>query len=310
MQRKIKVKVPATSGNLGPGFDVLGIALSLYNELEMTLIPKNKKDRAGSVEFKIFGEGKDSLPRDEKNIIWQSAKKVFNRARFPLEKYNFKFQSLNRIPLSRGLGSSSAAILGGLLAANALLVNALDERDILSLASESEGHPDNVVPALVGGLTVAENGNKKISYIRLDPPGDLRAVVCVPEYELSTVKARSVLPKAVSFQDALFNIKRVSRFLSAIQSKNYEHLREAMEDKLHQPYRKKLVPGFDRVLEKGYQGGALGVALSGAGPSIFAFAKENNSAKVARNMEKGFLSAGYRSKSLVLELNKKGSIVI
>ncbi len=308
-RNRVQVKVPATSGNLGPGFDVLGIALSLYNELEIICNPKEKENKRSSVEFVISGEGANSLWMDERNIIWQAARKVFKIRQFPVENYQFRLNSVNQIPLARGLGSSSAAILSGLLAANALTGSALSEEELLNLASEMEGHPDNVVPALVGGLTIADETKGKVAFIRLEPPRDLCSVVCVPQFELSTAKARSVLPKQVSFQDALFNVKKVSRFLGAIVSKNYEHLKEAMEDRLHQPYRKKLVPGFSKVVENGYSAGALGITLSGAGPSILALVKEEKAIQVARAMEKAFLEAGKKSKSLILNFDKKGSSV-
>ncbi len=301
-KKSVWVKIPASTSNLGPGFDVLGLALDLHNELRVSVEPQLE-----GIEILVEGEGADSLPRDERNVAWQAMKEVLEKAGLPLAGYRISL--MNRIPLARGLGSSAAARLAGILAGNALAKNAFSRERLLDLATRMEGHPDNVVPCLVGGLCISAYIENRVQYIRLDPPTGLQAVVCVPEFELATQAARAVLPREVSRHDAVFNVSRVALFLGALANKDYSFLRAAMEDRLHQNYRKNLVPGFDRVVENALQAGAFGVALSGAGPSMFAFAPKAKAKAVGRAMEKGFMSANFKSRSSVLPFNKKGSQV-
>ncbi len=300
--KTVRVKVPASSANLGPGYDVLGIALKLYNEVELSI-----GQTQNSLAVEIEGEGAESLPRDEKNIVWQAASKVFKRA--GKKPGACKLKMLNHIPLARGLGSSAAARLSGVLAANALCGNFLTQGEILNCAAELEGHPDNIVPSLVGGLTIAGLDGGRVEFVKLPAPKDLCAVVCVPGFELSTKKARSVLPKTIPHRDAVYNISRVSMLLGALASKNYSLLKSAVQDRLHEPYRKKLVPGFDEVLKNGYRAGALGIALSGAGPSIFAFSVKEKAAWVGKAMERGFSKFRIDAKSSVLSFDAVGAVI-
>lgn len=304
----VRVKVPASSANLGPGYDVLGIALKLYNELELRVESKIKNSKF-KVQFEIEGEGADSLPRDEKNIVWQAMKKVFSDCRLPIADCRFLIKLNNRIPLARGLGSSAAARLAGILSANALCGNFLSQNEVLNLAAKLEGHPDNVVPQLLGGLCISVFNNGSVNYVRLEPPKELRAVVCVPDFELSTKKARAVLPEKIPHTDAVYNLSRVALLLGAFSKKDYRLLKMAMNDRLHQNYRKKLVPGFDSVLKSGYESGALGMALSGAGPSILAFAPREKAKRIGRAMENGFRKAGAKAASRVLEFESSGAKV-
>ena len=300
MKKWVKVRVPASTSNLGPGFDVLGLALDLYNEIDASY------DRSWKgVSIEIEGFGKDSLARDKRNLIWKAMEKVLSKARAPKEGY--RIRALNRIPLARGLGSSAAATLGGILAGNALAGDPLSEEDVLELAVKMEGHPDNVAPQLKGGFCISSRIGGELEIVRLTPPKGIVAVVCVPDFELSTKKARAVLPKSVPHRDAVANAGRVALFLGKFFSGDLKDLKTAMEDRLHQPYRKHLIPGFDRVVAGAYRAGALGAALSGAGPSIFAFASPSKAARVGKAMEKGFASAGVKAESRVLKFNLKGS---
>ncbi len=304
MNKCVKIRVPASTANLGSGFDVFGLALGLYNELEMEMVSGDS-----GVCIEIDGEGENSLSRDKKNLVWQAALKTFKAVNFPHERYGFCLKAINRIPLARGLGSSAAAALSGILAANAVSGNKLSREDILGLAVEFEGHPDNVAPQLFGGLCVSVMSGG-IQVVRLDPPKNLKAVVCVPEFELSTKKARAALPAKISHKDAVFNVSRSALLVAAFGTGNSDLLKIAMSDRLHQPYRKKLVPGFDAVLEEAYKAGACGAALSGAGPAMFAFVPSSKVSQVGRAMERGFASAKVRSKSLVLQFNLKGAEVL
>ena len=295
------MRVPASTSNLGPGFDVLGLALKLYNEVEIV------HDPAASARLivRVEGEGADTLPWDERNVVWQCIRKSAG-SRMPKGGYEVRF--VNRIPLARGLGSSAAARLSGVLAAQALC-GGLRRQEVLDRATALEGHPDNVVPQLVGGLCVSWIEDGRVRYLKLSPPKGLAAVVCVPEFELLTAKARAAIPKTVPHADAVYNVSRTALLLGAVASRDYSVLKTAMQDRLHQIYRKKLVPGFDEVVRKGYRAGALGIALSGAGPSMFAFAPRVKAALVGREMEKGFAKAGRRAKSLTLDFDHQGARV-
>ncbi len=301
----VYVKVPASTSNLGPGFDALGLALDMHNEVEIRIEPGKTLSKK-KLDVKIKGEGEATLPADERNIVWQAALKVFELYRVPVKKLNISLKLNNKIPLARGMGSSAAARLGGMVAANALCNNFLNQTKILSMVSEMEGHPDNVVPSLVGGLCVSTIVQGVVQYIRLNSPNHLMAVVSVPAFELATKKAREALPEEVSHEDAVFNVQRVALLMAAIQSGNYSYLGLAMEDRLHQNYRRKLVPGFDQVLHNGYKAGAYGVALSGAGPSIFAFAPPSKALAVGKDMARGFSSAGKTAQSHILNFDNKG----
>lgn len=301
----VYVRIPASTSNLGPGFDALGMALELYNEVEIRVEqerPASKKN----VEIKIKGEGETTLPTDEKNIVWQAISEVFELYKLPMKKVYLSLKLNNRIPLARGLGSSAAARLGGVIAANTLCHNFLNQTKILSMVSQKEGHPDNVVPSLVGGLCVSTVSEGVVQFVKMNPPQNLSAVVCVPDFELSTKKAREALPSKYSREDAVFNIQRVALLLASISQGNYPCLGMAMEDRIHQPYRQKLIPGFSQVLNYGYKAGAYGVALSGAGPSVFALAPSSRAALVGKEMAKGFVKAGKQAQSLVLNFDTKG----
>jgi homoserine kinase len=295
------VQVPASTSNLGPGFDVLGLALKLYNEVELRFDPK----APAALDLSVEGEGAESIPADERNVIWQCVRKTAG-ARLPRGRYEVRF--VNRIPLARGLGSSAAARLSGVLTAQALL-GKTDVQSVLDRATALEGHPDNVVPQMVGGLCVSWMEGGRVRYLKAAVPQGLSAVVCVPEFELLTSKARAAIPKTISHADAVHNVSRVALLLGALAAKDYSVLKTAMQDRLHQIYRKKLVPGFDAVVGNGLRAGALGVALSGAGPSMFAFAPARRAAAVGRAMEKGFSKAGKKSRSLVLEFDLRGARV-
>ncbi|OGR85414.1 MAG: homoserine kinase [Elusimicrobia bacterium RIFCSPLOWO2_01_FULL_54_10] len=300
MKKWAKVRVPASTSNLGPGFDVLGLALDLFNEVEVRV---DRKLQGVSIE--IEGEGKTSLPRNENNVIWKTMEKVLSKLNAPTAGYELKF--INRIPLARGLGSSAAAILSGVLAGNAISGSPLKKDEVFQLAAGMEGHPDNVAPQLFGGLCVSVFNGKNFEVIQPALPKGIQGVVCVPDFELSTAKARAVLPESIPHKDAVFNASRTALFLSALAGKRFDLLKLGMEDRLHQPYRKTLIPGFDGVLEEAYRAGAFGVALSGAGPSIFAFTPLSKASGVGRAMEKGFSSVGVKAKAMALKFNMKGS---
>jgi len=313
--RKVKIRVPATTANLGPGFDVLAIALRLYNTVEMEVrTDKSEKD----VEIDIMGEGEGDLPRDRRNIVYRAAKLVFDKFHFAPSNLHIRLK--NRIPLASGLGSSAAARIGGLVGANRLCGERLSRQEILNLAAEMEGHADNVSAAMMGGLVVScvfssrgrkgRREPKRIEIVKLNPPENLSCVVCIPNFQILTSRARKILPKTVRLEQAVFTSSRVAMLLAVLTRKRYELLGMAMEDRLHQPYRKRLVKGMYTVFEQALKAGALGVSLSGAGPSIFAFAKASPpwlAEKVGKAMQEAFGKHRVESRYLVLGIDREGT---
>lgn len=296
--QKVRVRVPATTSNLGPGFDVLGMALTLYNELTVQRI-------SGPDQVDISGEGKDTLPRTGANILLRAFRSVIPRA-----QGNFHFQMKNGIPLSRGLGSSAASRLAGLLAAAAMDSRRHDPADIVQRACALEGHPDNVVPAFFGGLCGSIVDRTRVEHFKIRIPTGLRAALCIPDKEVSTPLARRLMPKRVPLADAIFTSSRLALFVAALEQKRLGRLKEAMRDVLHQPYRKRLIPGMDAALTAAGKAGALGAALSGSGPTLFAFTPTDKSAqRVSEAMCRSFSRRGIKSRALSLRIDFSGARV-
>ena len=302
----VTVKVPGTSANCGPGFDCLGLAVKIYNELELTLVEENK------LVIESHGEGSDLIPVDEKNIVWKSARLLLDRA-----GYGEKFQGAiikmnNQIPMSRGLGSSAAAIVAGLIAANEIVGNPFSRNDILKFATEIEGHPDNVAPAIFGGFTISVVDKGQVQTFSFLPKLKLKLIVAVPDFQLSTRTARQVLPKTVPLKDAIFNISRASMLVAALINGKEKFLSGAFEDALHQPYRKDLVPGMSEVFDAAKKSGALGVALSGAGPCLIAFSAANKHIEneIAAEMVQTFKRNGVAASALILDLDTHGAFIV
>ena len=260
----IYVRVPATSANMGSGFDSLGIAVGIYNTLRISEI------ESGIV---VYNNSKEYIPVGEKNLIYRAICRVFDEVGY--EKKGIKIIQNSEIPVTRGLGSSSACIIGGMLAANVISGRKLSYNDILNLATEFEGHPDNVTPALYGGFCVAATENGKTVYTsnKLNPK--LKVAIMVPDFFLSTRVSRGTLPENVTLQDASYNISRASLLTSALINEKYDDLRFAVSDKLHQNFRKDNIPDFDEIIEKSYELGAKASYLSGSGPTIVSLISED-----------------------------------
>lgn len=293
----VHVRVPATSANLGPGFDALGLALALHNELTLA--------EADDVRVAVRGAGAGQLPDGETNLVARAARMAFEEAGRPFR--GVAVECVNRIPLSRGLGSSAAALVGGLLGANALLGSPLSRPALLSLAARAEGHPDNVAAALCGGLTVACEGPGGVIAVPLPLPEDVRWVVLIPELTGATAEARAVLPPTVPRADAVFNVQRVALLLASLYAERVDLLNVAMDDRLHQPYRVRLFPWMTAVGDAAREAGALGCVLSGAGPSLLAAVAEG-AAHVARAMTEALARAGVRGTARVLEVDRTGAV--
>lgn len=254
----IQIQVPATSANLGSGFDALGLALSLYNKVWMQESDHIDISSADGVE----------IPTDDSNLIYTAARHLYQTCGKPF--YGLKIIQENNIPMASGLGSSSACIVAGLVGANHLLGSPLTSRDLIELAASIEGHPDNTSPALSGGLTVSAMDQGKVYSVRLPVADTLRFAVFVPSFGLKTDLARSVLPDVYPRSDVVYNLSRSALMAAALSQGDLKSLRIAVQDRIHQPYRSKLIPGADTLFAVTDELGSLGTYISGAGPTVIA----------------------------------------
>ncbi|MCL5935438.1 MAG: homoserine kinase [Firmicutes bacterium] len=293
----VRVQVPATTANLGPGFDCLGMALQLYNSVEMTAT-------GTGLHIDVQGEGSQDIPRDEDNMVFQAAQKVFRQA--GQQPTGLRIRLSNNIPVARGLGSSTAAIVGGMIAANIISGNRLDHKDIINLAYGMEGHPDNVAAAVLGGIVVAVPADGEVRCIKIPPPKQLQAAISIPDFTLSTRTSREVLPQQVPINDAAFNLGRVALLICALYTGDINQFGLAMEDRLHQPYRTNLVPGMKKVFAAARLAGAKGITLSGSGPTIIAYS-DCNMDLVARVMKDTFRQNGIKARSIILGISPVGA---
>lgn len=299
----IHVKVPATTANLGPGFDALGLALNLWNEAEFTCTNDNK------FVVTIEGEGKGILPVNADNPIVAAALKIYDLVGLPC--HGLHIHCLNRIPIASGMGSSSSALLTGMLGANALLGYPFSEEKILKFAIETEGHPDNVAPAMLGGLVASIIYEDRVISIKLPAKanhGSIHATVVLPDFDFPTERARAILPQKVKRADAIYNISRAVLVTEALRTGDLELLGYAMKDKLHQPYRLPLIPGAIAALDAGKKAGAAAVALSGAGPGLIAFSSTKKS-EIGEAMKQAFEAAGLSTRIFELETCDEGAKV-
>jgi homoserine kinase len=290
------VRVPATSANIGPGFDVLGLALGLHNE-----VTAEESDR---VAVTVEGEGAGALPTGADNVVARAVRQAFEIAGRPFRGVTLR--CVNRIPPSRGLGSSAAAWVAGLVAGSALAGDALSRDALLDAAARAEGHPDNVAAALLGGLTVSCASGDRITAISLPVPPAVRWVVLIPEAQGSTREARAVLSPTVSRADAVFNLQRVSLLLAALGGGRLDLLPTALDDRLHQPARWRLFPWLPAAVAAARAAGALGCVLSGAGPSLLA-AVEGPGDAVARAMETALRGEGGSGRAMTLTVDGTGA---
>jgi homoserine kinase len=267
---RVHVRVPATSANLGPGFDALGLALALYNEVTAA--------EADAVSVTITGEGAGRLPPNDHNVMVRAVRQAYEAAGRPFK--GVKLACVNRVPTARGLGSSAAAWVGGLVAGNALLGGPLSRDALLALAARAEGHPDNVAAALHGGFVVCADGRAT----RIDVPAGLDAVLVVPRRAVRTAKARAALPAEVPMRDAVFNIAHASLLALGLARGDLELVARGLADRIHQPRRAALYPRSMRLLEGAAELGALGATISGAGPSVLVWTRREATAAVLERL--------------------------
>ena len=299
MTSKVHLRVPATTANVGPAFDCMGIALNYYNTLSAELTDKG-------VVFDISGTGCNKLPRNEKNLIYTT----FAKTAKLLDKrfYGVRFACANNIPLNHGMGSSSAAIVSGIFCANELLSGGLSKKEIVEIATGIEGHPDNVAPAVYGGVSVSALEGSVVHSVRFMPARELQFVVAVPEYEVPTRLARAALPKYIAHADGVFNVSRAALLTAALMSGDMDSLAFALEDKLHQPHRAHLMPGMKQVFAAAKAAGALGAVVSGAGPTMLAICESQcNGAEVGQAMQQAFLECGKKAWFKVLSIDCAGA---
>ena len=254
----IKIQIPATSANLGSGFDCLGVALNLYNYVWI--------EEADEID--ISSKDDVSVPTDETNLIYWSAERLYKECGKKIP--GLRIIQENNIPMTRGLGSSSACIAAGLIGANRFLGSPLSQHDLVNLACKIEGHPDNTTPALLGGLVTAAMENGRVYSVSVPVAEHIRFGVFVPPFELKTEVARKALPDEYSRDNAVYNLSRSSLMTAALFSGSLENLRVAVQDSLHQPYRTKFISGVETVFRMSYELGSYGTYISGAGPSIIA----------------------------------------
>ncbi|AJD31967.1 homoserine kinase [Clostridium sporogenes] len=257
----IEVRVPATSANIGPGFDCLGVAVNMYNKFFVEEIKEG-----------LIFQGCEDKFKNEDNLIYVAMKKCFDKIGYKPTGLRIKIES--DIPVSRGLGSSAACVVGGIVSANELAGRVLNKKELLDLAVEVEGHPDNVNPAFCGGMTVSISDNKEIIYSKVKVSEGIKFCALIPDFTLSTEKARTVLPKSIDYKDGIFNIGRTALMVSALNNGDFHLIKHACKDKLHQDYRAKLIENFYSIKKQCEKLNSLGVFLSGAGPTIMVMIKE------------------------------------
>ena len=300
--KKVTVSVPSTTANLGPGFDCLGAALDLQNEFIFTRID------GGGDRFDLIMESTDGnhLRGGPENLVFRAAQKVWANAN--VSPFALEARVKLAVPPARGLGSSATAIVAGLIGANAIMESPLSKEKLLELAIDIEGHPDNVVPSLLGGLCLtARSASQRWRIIRCDWDSSIKAVVAIPAIRLSTSEARRVMPKNIPISDAVINMGALTLLLNGLKTGNSELIKEGMFDKLHEPYRWKLIKGGLEVKQAALEAGALGCAISGAGPSILALCKSENGKIISQAMVKAWEKAGVPSRAPFLNIQTEGS---
>lgn len=260
----IKIQIPATSANLGAGFDALGLALTYYNYVNM--------EEAEGIDIKSL-DG-NPVPQDEGNLIYDTARTLFNICGYDFK--GLKIEQINNIPMARGLGSSSACIIAGLVGANTIMGDPLSLDELVNLSAQIEGHPDNTAPALLGGIVTAVFDGKIVHWVKQEVHTSLKFIVVIPDFELKTEKARECLPKEISHKDAVYNLSRAALFSASLLTGKYENLRTAVHDKLHQPFRMAHIPYAREVFDTAYSLGAYASYMSGAGPSLMAIVDHDN----------------------------------
>lgn len=297
------VKVPATTANIGPGFDCLGAALTLYNQFTFSSLSDGE-----ALKITVAGAEASRVSRDSSNLVYQAFCKFFDRIGKPTPAVQIDIEM--NVPLARGLGSSATAIVGGIVGANILAGSPLTPDQLADLATEIEGHPDNVVPALMGGCRLAASGyDREWEICELAWNSTVIPIVAIPNFELSTAEARKVLPADYSRADAIFNTAHLGLLVRGLETGNADWLKAALQDRIHQPYRQALIAGYDAVQKAAIAAGAYGLVISGAGPTLLALSPLDQAESVRSAMEKAWTEQGIEVQAMVLQLDTQGAIV-
>lgn len=305
MTNSVTVTVPATTANLGPGFDCIGAALSLHNQFRFSRLSPHSP---GELAIAVTGLDAEQVKTDNSNLAYQAFAKLYHHLQQPIPPVQIEIDL--GVPLSRGLGSSATAIVGGLLGANELAGTPLSQEKVMELAIALEGHPDNVVPALLGGCQLSAShadGNWTICDIPWHR--DVIPVLAIPDFELSTSEARRVLPSSYSRADAIFNVAHLGLLLRGLETAKPDWLRTALQDRIHQPYRQTLIAGFDQVQTAAIAAGAYGLVISGAGPTLLALTNLDQAEAVEQAIATTWKSVGIAVQVKELKLDDRGAWV-
>lgn len=300
----VTVKVPATTANIGPGFDCLGAALTLYNQFQFA----RPSSEDSPLEISVAGVGAERVKSDSSNLVYQAFVRFYQHLGEPVPAVQIGISM--EVPLARGLGSSATAIVGGLVGANALAGSPLPQAEVMQLAILIEGHPDNVVPALIGGCRLAAAGVDRAWEI-CDIPWNEQVVpiVAIPNFELSTQEARRVLPISYSRADAIFNAAHLGLLLQGLATGHSHWLKAALQDRIHQPYRQTLISGFEAVRSAALNAGAYGMVISGAGPTLLALSDPGRAAAVESAMATAWTEQGIEVHVKSLQIDFQGATV-
>lgn len=294
----VTVKIPATSANVGAGFDSLGLAVSLYNELHI-------EEYDGLMIRALDGV---DIPLDDTNLVYTTMKRLHEQCGRPF--WGIRLGQVSDIPLSRGLGSSSACIIGGLLGANHMMGSPFSKQELIDLAASIEGHPDNTTPALLGGFVAAVFDGRRVHYVRQELHADLRFAVLIPDFELRTSLARSVLPKTIGHRDAVFNLSRAALMSASLTTGSYHNLRVAADDRLHQNYRLALIEGAGRAMALMDGEGAYCSYISGSGSTLMAMVPGDDG-NFADRLRPRLDAAGFAGwRLLMLDADNVGAICV
>ncbi len=303
MSSTATVTVPATTANLGPGFDCLGAALTLHNRFKFSTL----YTPVDALKITVTGPEAERVPLDQENLLYQAFARFYTHLNQIPPPISIEIEL--GVPLARGLGSSSTAIVGGLMGANLLAGSPLNIEELIELAIALEGHPDNVVPAFQGGCCLAASGSNT-DWIIGDVPWHeaVIPIVVIPNFELSTAEARKVLPQSYSRADAIFNTSHLGLLLRGLATGRGDWLKAALVDRIHQPYRQTLIPGYEAVAAAAIQAGAHGVVISGAGPTLLALANQERADAIADAMAATWAESGVEARAMALSIDFRGAV--
>jgi homoserine kinase len=305
----VSVRVPATTANLGPGFDCLGAALTLYNHFQFTALSPVGEDMPSLLKIEVEGTEAERVQRDERNLAYKAFCYFFRQRHQPIPAVSININL--GVPLARGLGSSATAIIGGLMGANALVGSPLSQSELLDFAIALEGHPDNVAPALLGGcqLSAQDQLTQRWTICPIHWAPEIVPILAIPDFELSTQAARSVLPQQCSYSDAIFNLSHLGLLIKGLEAARGEWIQAALQDRLHQPYRIALIAGFAEVYRAAMDAGAKGLVISGAGPTLLALSMTEAASTVAHQIQMAWQQNGITAEVITAQIDLNGAIV-